>query len=108
MAGALSLEQALRSASMQGSRVMIHIFFISPFYSEYERRLLMKDRKDSLIYSQYRNGQIARAEFEEDLFLFARKLVKAKDDLGLNLFWDAKEEHFLRRFLEHAETSGAC
>lgn len=68
----------------------------------------MNDKKNFLIYSQYKHGQMARAEFEEDLLLFARKLVKAKDEMGMNLFWDETEENFMRRFLEYAETSGTC
>ncbi len=64
----------------------------------------MKSGECSTAYEQYRNEQIAWASAEESVLILAEELIRLKDETGMDLFWDADEEEFLRDYLEATET----
>jgi hypothetical protein len=65
----------------------------------------MKERSKSYTFDDYRDNQIEKAAEEDLLLLVAKELVKAKDENGINLFWDDDEESFLRKYILYAEDS---
>ncbi len=64
----------------------------------------MKSGECRTAYEQYRDEQIAWASADELLLVLAEELIRLKDETGMDLFWDAEEEGFLRDYLEDAET----
>ena len=63
----------------------------------------MKNTENCSIYKKYRDTQIKITSAEDLLLIKACKLVKLKDETGMNLFWDDNEEEFLRDYIEGAE-----
>ena len=45
---------------------------------------------------------------EDNILILAKKLVQAKDKKGLNLFWNTKEEKFMREYIDSAEELCSC
>jgi predicted dithiol-disulfide oxidoreductase (DUF899 family) len=68
----------------------------------------MKKHDVVTIYEKYIAEQIEKSVTEDHIFLFAKKLVMAKDEEGINLFWDEDEERFMREFIEYAEDACEC
>lgn len=62
----------------------------------------------ALAYRRYLSGLVEKTTSEDNILLMAKKLVKAKDESGLNLFWDEDEETMLRVYIEHAEMIAEC
>ena len=65
-------------------------------------------RSKSDAYTKYVLGQISLSVSEDDVLLLASHLVKAKDEDGLNLFWDESEERFMRDYIEDTEECVTC
>ena len=63
----------------------------------------MKDTASSSTYEAYRDVQIKWASAEDLLLILANKLIKMKEETGMNLFWDESEEKFMRDYVENAE-----
>ncbi len=40
---------------------------------------------------------------DKGILRLAKCLVAAKDEMNINLFWDDREERFIRRYIEFAE-----
>jgi hypothetical protein len=55
-------------------------------------------------YEQYRDMQVAQSSAEDLMIIMAQELVRLKEETGMNLFWDEREEEFMREFIESAET----
>lgn len=68
----------------------------------------MKKRLYSTNYERYRDGQIEIASAEDSILILAKKLVRAKDKKGINLFWSKKEEEFMREYIESSEELCRC
>ena len=52
----------------------------------------MNRKMHALAYRRYLSGLVEKTTSEDNILLMAKKLVKAKDESGLNLFWDEDEE----------------
>jgi hypothetical protein len=59
-------------------------------------------------FDDYRDNQIEKVATDDILLLVAKELVKAKDEDGVNLFWDDDEESFLRKYISYTEDSVYC
>jgi hypothetical protein len=59
-------------------------------------------------FDDYRDNQIEKVATDDILLLVAKELVKAKDEDGVNLFWDDDEESFLRKYILYTEESVYC
>jgi hypothetical protein len=59
-------------------------------------------------YIKFIKEQIEKIEAEDNILLFAKKMIKAKDEEGINLFWDEEEEEFMRRYIEYTEELVEC
>lgn len=68
----------------------------------------MNKRSELPAYKRYVMEQVLQAELEEDLLVLAHRLVKAKEDSGMDLFWDEKEEKFMRTYIRYLEESAKC
>jgi predicted dithiol-disulfide oxidoreductase (DUF899 family) len=68
----------------------------------------MRKQNVVTIYDRFIADQIEKSAAEDHIFLFAKRLVTAKDEEGLNLFWDEDEERVLRDFIEYAEDTSEC
>ncbi|UCD34424.1 MAG: hypothetical protein JSU90_08990 [Nitrospiraceae bacterium] len=68
----------------------------------------MNRKMHALAYRRYLSGLVEKTTSEDNILLMAKKLVKAKDESGLNLFWDEDEETMLRVYIEHAEMIAEC
>ena len=65
-------------------------------------------RSKSDAYTKYVLGQISLSVSEDDVLLLASHLVKAKDEDGMDLFWDESEERFMRDYIEDTEECVTC
>ena len=65
-------------------------------------------RSKSDAYTKYVLGQIYLSVSEDDVLLLASNLVKAKDEDGMDMFWNESEERFMRNYIEDAEDCIAC
>lgn len=61
----------------------------------------MKDTAGGSRYAEYRDTQIQLASAEDLLLILANKLIKMKEETGMNLFWDENEEKFMRDYVEN-------
>jgi len=68
----------------------------------------MKNRLKLPAYKRYMDEQVLKAELEEDLLLLANRLVKAKEDSGMDMFWDEGEEKFMRTYIKYLEETSKC
>lgn len=68
----------------------------------------MKKRSLLSAYAKYIEGQIALASSEDEFLVLANELVKAKDERGMDLFWDDKEEQLMRRYVETSREICRC
>lgn len=68
----------------------------------------MRERSKSYNFDNYRDNQIEKAATDDMLLLVAKELVKAKDEDGVNLFWDNDEERFMRKYILYTEDSVYC
>lgn len=68
----------------------------------------MNRKMHSLAYRKYLSGLVERTTSEDKLLLMAKRLVKVKDETGLNLFWDEDEESLLRGYIERTEMIAEC
>jgi hypothetical protein len=68
----------------------------------------MKEQSKSYTYNDYRDNQIEKTAEDDLLLLLAKELVKAKDEDGVNLFWDDDEESFLRKYILYTEDRAYC
>ena len=68
----------------------------------------MKERSKSYTFEDYKDNQIEKAATDDLLLLVAKELVKAKDQDGVNLFWDSEEENFMRKYILYTEDSVCC
>jgi hypothetical protein len=68
----------------------------------------MKEQSKSYSYNDYRDNQIEKTAEDDLLLLLAKELVKAKDEDGVNLFWDDDEESFLRKYILYTEDRAYC
>lgn len=68
----------------------------------------MRERSKSYKFDDYRDNQIEKAATDDLMLLLAKELVKAKDEDGVNLFWDDDEERFMRRYILYTEESAHC
>ena len=68
----------------------------------------MRERSKSYNFDDYRDNQIEKAATDDMLLLVAKELVKAKDEDGVNLFWDDDEERFMRKYILYTEDSVCC
>ncbi|KPK02333.1 MAG: hypothetical protein AMK71_02560 [Nitrospira bacterium SG8_35_4] len=68
----------------------------------------MKERSKSYTFDDYKDNQIEKAATDDLLLLVAKELVKAKDQDGVNLFWDSEEENFMRKYILYTEDSVCC
>jgi hypothetical protein len=68
----------------------------------------MRERSKSYTFDDYRDNQIEKATTDDLLLLVAKELVKAKDQDGVNLFWDNEEESFMRKYILYTEDSVCC
>jgi len=59
-------------------------------------------------YIKFIREQIEKIETEDSILLFAKKMIKAKDEEGINMFWDEEEEEFMRRYIEYTEELVEC
>jgi hypothetical protein len=59
-------------------------------------------------YIKFIKEQIEKIEAEDNILLFAKKMIKVKDEEGINLFWDEEEEEFMRRYVEYTEELVEC
>ena len=55
-------------------------------------------------YEQYRDIQVAWASAEDLIIIMAQEMVRLKEETGMNLFWDEREEEFMRDLIENAKT----
>jgi hypothetical protein len=67
----------------------------------------MKQNPEQPLFKRYREKRLFEAESEDRILVLARKLIAAKDEKGLNLFWDADEEKFMRSYI-HFNEEAAC
>lgn len=68
----------------------------------------MKERSKSYSFADYRENQMEKAATDDLLLLLAKELIKAKDEDGINLFWDDAEERFMRKYISYTESSVYC
>ncbi|MEN8265026.1 MAG: hypothetical protein ABFR82_16390 [Nitrospirota bacterium] len=68
----------------------------------------MKKQIRSTTYKRYKSGQIKLAATEDSILILAKKLVRAKDKEGINLFWNKNEEEFMREYIESSEELCRC
>jgi hypothetical protein len=68
----------------------------------------MRELSKSYNFDAYRENQIEKVATDDMLLLVAKELVKAKDENGVNLFWDDDEESFLRTYIIYTEDSVYC
>ena len=68
----------------------------------------MKNRLHSKGYRKYRDGQIKLASTEDSILILAKKLVRAKDKKGIDLFWNEQEEEFMREYIESSNELCRC
>jgi len=68
----------------------------------------MRERSKSYNFDNYRDNQIEKTATDDLLLLVAKELVKAKDENGVNLFWDEDEERFMRKYIFYTEDSVCC
>ena len=68
----------------------------------------MIERSKSYSFDDYRYNQIEKTVTDDLLLLVAKELVKAKDEDGVNLFWDDDEEIFMRKYIIYTEDSVYC
>jgi len=68
----------------------------------------MKERLKSYTLDEYRDNQIEKAATDDMMLLIAKELVKAKDEDGVNLFWDDDEERFMRKYILYTEDRVYC
>lgn len=68
----------------------------------------MKKQIQSKTYKKYKSGQIKLAATEDSVLILAKRLVRAKDKKGINLFWNKKEENFMREYIESSEELCRC
>ena len=68
----------------------------------------MKNRSKLPAYRRYLDEQMSKAELEEDLLVLAHRLVKAKEDSGMDMFWDEGEEKFMRTYIKYLEETSMC
>lgn len=68
----------------------------------------MKDKPRFSAYKKYAENLIVKSVRDEKLLIKAREMVKAKDEKGVNLFWNEQEEIYMRRLLENFETIRHC
>ena len=69
---------------------------------------IMKNRLHSKVYRKYRDGQIKLASTEDSILILAKKLVRAKDKKGIDLFWNEQEEEFMREYIESSNELCRC
>ena len=68
----------------------------------------MRERSKSYTLDEYRENQIEKAATDDMMLLIAKELVKAKDEDGVNLFWDDDEERFMRKYILYTEDRVYC
>jgi len=68
----------------------------------------MKNGKKLPAYKRYMDEQLLKAELEEDLLVLAHRLVKAKEDSGMDMFWNESEEKFMRTYMKYLEETAKC
>ena len=68
----------------------------------------MRERSKYYSFDDYRDNQMEKAATDDLLLLLAKELIKAKDEDGVNLFWDDAEESFMRKYILHTESSVYC
>ncbi len=68
----------------------------------------MKKRLLSRSYNKYKDGQIKLASTEDSILILAKKLVRAKDKKGIDLFWNEQEEKFMREYIESSNELCRC
>lgn len=68
----------------------------------------MKEQPKSYTFDDYRNNQIQKTATDDMLLLVAKELVKAKDEDGVDLFWDNDEESFMRKYILYTEDCVCC
>lgn len=68
----------------------------------------MRERAKSYSFDNYKDNQIEKAATDDLMLMLARELIKAKDEDGVNLFWDDDEERFMRKFILYTEDSVNC
>jgi hypothetical protein len=68
----------------------------------------MKNRLKLSAYKKYMDEQMLKAELEEDLLLLAKRLVKAKEESGMDMFWNEGEEKFMRTYIKYLEETAKC
>ncbi len=68
----------------------------------------MKNRLHSKVYRKYRDGQIKLVSTEDSILILAKKLVRAKDKKGIDLFWNEQEEEFMREYIESSNELCRC
>ena len=68
----------------------------------------MKNGKKLPAYKRYMDEHLLKAELEEDLLVLAHRLVKAKEDSGMDMFWNESEEKFMRTYIKYLEETAKC
>ena len=68
----------------------------------------MKNKLKLPAYERYMDEQMLKAELEEDLLLLANRLVKAKEESGMDMFWNEGEEKFMRTYIKYLEETAKC
>jgi len=68
----------------------------------------MREQSKSYTFDNFRDNQIEKAATDDMLLLVAKELVKAKDEDGVNLFWDNEEESFMRKYILYTEDCVCC
>jgi len=68
----------------------------------------MKNGLKLTTYKKYIDDQVLKAELEEDLLLLANRLVKAKEESGMDMFWNESEEKFMRTYIKYLEETAKC
>ncbi len=68
----------------------------------------MKTKLKLPAYKRYMDEQMLKAELEEDLLLLANRLVKAKEESGMDMFWNEGEEKFMRTYIKYLEETAKC
>jgi hypothetical protein len=68
----------------------------------------MKNGLKEPAYKRYMDEQMLKAELEEDLLLLANRLVKAKEESGMDMFWNEGEEKFMRTYIKYLEETAKC
>ncbi len=68
----------------------------------------MKKQLLSQSYNKYKDGQIELASTEDSMLILAKKLVRAKDKKGIDLFWNEEEEEFMREYIESSNELCRC